>query len=180
MKPRLRLKRRLEGVTDYKARLALLKSGKFRLVVRKTYNNLIMQVVNYLPEGDEVLVTADLVELRRKFGWQAGANVSSAYLVGYILGKKAVKHKLPEAIVDLGLHPATKGGRVFAAVKGAVDAGFNVACNPDMFPSEERIKGKHIVAHANQAPKPTFAKYGIKPAELENHFNQVLNKVKEA
>ncbi|MBR9681372.1 MAG: 50S ribosomal protein L18 [Candidatus Altiarchaeota archaeon] len=161
MKRRVRFKRRRQGKTDYKARLTLLKSGKFRLVARKTSNNIIAQIVNYLPEGDEVMVSVDLIQLKKEFGWQGGSNVPAAYLVGYLLGQRAKKHKISEAILDVGMHPATKGGKMFAIVKGAIDAGLTVPCDEGVFPSEDRIKGKHI-----------------KDGDVEKQFEELKSKVK--
>ncbi|MBW1903638.1 MAG: 50S ribosomal protein L18 [Deltaproteobacteria bacterium] len=144
MKPRIKFKRRREGKTNYKTRLALLKSGKLLLVVRKTSNNIIAQIVNYLPEGDEIMASADLIQLRREFGWSGGSNVPAAYLVGKLLGVRAKKHKINDVVLDMGLHSSTKGNKIFAVVKGAVDAGLNIPCDESVFPSEDRLKGKHI------------------------------------
>ena len=160
MKRRVRFRRRREGKTDYKVRLGLLKSGQLRLVVRKTTNNVIAQIVNYIPKGDEVLVSADMVQLKKEFGWTGGANVPAAYLVGYLLGTKAKKHKFENAVLDIGLHSSTKGGKVFAVVKGAADAGLKVPCDEGVFPSEDRILGKHI------------------NDKIEKEFNAVKEKVK--
>jgi large subunit ribosomal protein L18 len=33
---------------------------------------------------------------------------------------------------------------MYAFAKGAIDAGLNVPCSEEMFPTEERIKGLHI------------------------------------
>ncbi len=144
MKRRIRFKRRREGRTDYKVRLNLLKSRRLRLVVRKTSNNITAQIVNYLPEGDEVMASADLVQLRREFGWQGGANVPAAYLVGYLVGVRARKHRIADAVLDMGMHSSTKGNKIFAVVKGARDAGLQIPCDEGMFPSEDRLKGRHI------------------------------------
>jgi large subunit ribosomal protein L18 len=46
--------------------------------------------------------------------------------------------------LDIGLHPATKGGIVFACLKGAVDAGLQTNYDADKLPSEERLTGKHL------------------------------------
>nr|AJS12529.1 50S ribosomal protein L18P [uncultured archaeon] len=48
-------KRRLEAKTDYKARLELLKSGKPRLVIRKTSRYIIAQIVLSENAQDKVL-----------------------------------------------------------------------------------------------------------------------------
>lgn len=48
--------------------------------------------------------------------------------------------------LDIGLARATKGNRVFAAMKGAIDGGIHIPHNPKIFPSqsekEEEDKGK--------------------------------------
>ncbi|HIH16519.1 MAG TPA: 50S ribosomal protein L18, partial [Candidatus Diapherotrites archaeon] len=96
-------RRRREERTNYKKRLALLKSGKLRLVVRKTNNNSIVQVVKYAQAGDECLVVAQSGELR-KLGWtRHTGNLPAAYLTGYLCGKKAKKQSLLEAVLDIGL-----------------------------------------------------------------------------
>jgi large subunit ribosomal protein L18 len=51
---------------------------------------------------------------------------------------------ISEGIADIGLHASTKGNRIYAAVKGVVDAGVDVPHSPEIFPAEERISGKHI------------------------------------
>ena len=56
--------RRLSGKTDYKARLALLKSGKPRLVVRKTNRYMIAQIISSDVAQDKVvlgLTSKDLI-----------------------------------------------------------------------------------------------------------------------
>ena len=40
-----------------------------------------------------------------------------------------------------------KGGRVFACLKGAVDAGLNIPHSDVILPSEGRIKGEHIAKY---------------------------------
>ena len=41
------------------------------------------------------------------------------------------------AYLDLGLVRATKGNRVFAAMKGAIDGGVHIPHNPKVFPSKK-------------------------------------------
>ncbi|MEM4756409.1 MAG: hypothetical protein QW594_04745, partial [Candidatus Woesearchaeota archaeon] len=47
-------RRRRSGKTNYTKRLGLLKSGKPRLVVRKTNTAFIVQLVKHQPNGDQV------------------------------------------------------------------------------------------------------------------------------
>jgi large subunit ribosomal protein L18 len=56
-------RRRHEGKTDYRARRALVISGKPRLVVRSTLKNVTAQIIVAKPHGDEVLVSAHSKEL---------------------------------------------------------------------------------------------------------------------
>jgi large subunit ribosomal protein L18 len=133
-------RRKREGRTDYRKRLALLKSRLPRLVVRKSNKHMIIQLVSYEPDGDKVLLTARSTELK-KFGWTgATGNIPAAYLTGYLLAKKAKKEK---AIVDIGYQIHQAGSRIYAAVKGAKDGGLDVACSEKVFPNEDRITGKH-------------------------------------
>lgn len=137
-------KRKFEGKTDYRKRLALLKSGKPRLVVRKTLNNCYVQVVQYGHEGDIVLAAAGSEELK-KLGWTLHrGNIPAAYLTGLLCGEKAKKKGVKEAIFDTGLHTTVKGSVIFAALKGAVDAGLSIQHTDDILPPEDRLKGKHI------------------------------------
>ena len=67
-----------------------------------------------------------------------------AYLTGLLAGKKAIKKGLKEGVLDIGLYTPRKGARIFAALKGVVDAGVKVPYGEEILPSEERIYGKHI------------------------------------
>ncbi|MBI1972556.1 50S ribosomal protein L18 [Candidatus Woesearchaeota archaeon] len=141
----LPLKRKRQGKTDYRVRLALLKSGKLRFVVRRSLKNVLIQVIQYAPEGDRVIVSASTKELQKNFGWDgARRNTPAAYLTGMLAGIKAKERKCGGAILDVGLQQVTKGSLIFAAVKGANDAGFMVPYNPEKMSSEERLQGKHI------------------------------------
>ena len=86
-------KRRLEGRTDYKARLYLLKSGKPRVIFRKTNRYLLAQIVVSEIAQDRVLVNVSTKDLI-KYGWPEKLSGSlkslpAAYLMGYLLVKKS-------------------------------------------------------------------------------------------
>jgi len=137
-------KRRRLGKTDYNKRLRLLTSKKPRLVVRRSLNYITAQIVEAGKEGDKTIVAASSKELK-KLGWQfACDNIPASYLAGLLVGSKAVKKGVKEAVLDAGLYTSTKGSRIYATVKGAKDAGLNVAVSEEVFPSEERISGKHV------------------------------------
>jgi len=141
---KVKFRRRRESKTDYKKRLALLKSGKARLVVRKGNNSLIVEAVSYEPSGDRVRAFFSSVALK-KMGWSGHTgNLPSAYLAGYTCAKKAMKAGVKEAVLDIGLLSPVHGSRPFAALKGAIDAGLKIPCDAAVFPKSDRISGKHI------------------------------------
>ncbi len=152
---RIQHKRRMQQKTNYKKRLALVKSGKPRLVIRKSLDNMRVQLVGFNAGGDKTLASAVSAELAA-LGWKMGSgNISAAYLTGLLAGARAKKAGINEAVPDLGLQTNTKGSRIYAALKGAVDAGLAVPHSEDILPSEERISGKHI--HGRKGIEKEFA-----------------------
>ena len=144
----MHFRRRREGKTDYAKRLALVKGGKTRLVVRKTNRSIIAQFVNYSEKGDVTVASATSKELQ-KHGFTGKCNSPSAYLTGLLAGRKALKKGVKEFILDVGLQSATKGSVVFAVLKGAVDAGLKTNFGEEKMPSQDRISGKHLNADQN-------------------------------
>jgi len=160
MKRIIKFKRRIEKKTYYKKRLALLKSGKVRLVIRKSLSNISVQFVNFKPEGDETIASAVSAELK-KFGWNRSGNIPAAYLTGLLAGKKAKEKNVTEAVLDFGLQTSTKGSRIYAALKGALDAGINIPHSKDILPSDDRIRGKHISEEISKQFDDVKKKIGV-------------------
>lgn len=157
-------RRKREGKTNYKKRIAYLSSGIPRLVVRKSLKNIIAQIIKYEPAGDKVLVSASSQELK-KLGWKlSGSNLPAAYLVGYLIGKKAKDAKINESILDLGLYQPIKGSKLYSALKGAIDAGLIVPHDASVIPKQERIEGKHISEY--------------KKIDVKKQFDEILIKIK--
>jgi large subunit ribosomal protein L18 len=183
---KLAFKRRREGKTNYGARLKLIALDKHRLVVRVTGNHTIAQIVDVQIEGDQTLVSAHSQELKN-IGWLAsGKNTSAAYLTGYLCGKKALKEGITEAVLDMGLATSTKGSRVYAVLKGAIDAGLEVPHNDVILPSEDRITGEHISQYAESLDKAEmekkFSQYiqrGLSPKDLPDHFQSIKEKIEK-
>ena len=147
MGPRYNVKprRRREGRTDYRKRLNLLRSGKTRLVVRKTLNNTIIQFIEYKEGGDNILVSANSSELKKKYGWKFSTSTTpAAYLTGLLAGKKAKDRGIGECVFDVGRHAPVKGSRIFASLKGVTDSGINCPHSEEKIPTEDRIMGKHL------------------------------------
>ncbi len=173
------LRRRREGKTNYKKRLKLLLSRKPRLVVRITNKRVIAQIVEYGSEGDITVAYADSKELE-KFGWKGDLNnTPAAYLTGLLIGKKALQKGVREAVLDIGLKTPSKGARVFATLKGAVDAGLAIPHSEEILPDEARIRGEHIASYYEQNPEmfSEYEKRGLKPSELPEHFEEVKSKI---
>ncbi|HIH10209.1 MAG TPA: 50S ribosomal protein L18 [Candidatus Diapherotrites archaeon] len=141
---KVKFRRRREFKTDYRKRLALLKSDKPRLVVRKTNNMTIVEVVSYKPAGDIVNAFFSSASLKKK-GWKGHTgNLPAAYLAGYACAKMALAAGVKQAVLDIGLTSPVHGSRPFAALKGAIDAGMEIPCDATVFPAAERLNGKHI------------------------------------
>ena len=60
-----------------------------------------------------------------------------------MFGKKAIEKGVKKMILDAGISRSTKGSKIYAAVKGAKDAGLDIECNEKVFPSESRILGEN-------------------------------------
>jgi len=151
-------RRRQAGLTDYHRRLKLLRGQKARAVVRISNTRTTCQLVNYVAHGDAVDVTVTGSDLVKKYGWPEGQSLKSvpaSYLVGYAMGKAACANGAEEAILDIGLASNSKGGRVYAALKGMIDAGLEIPHGDDVFPEDDRINGAHIDAAVAKAVEAT-------------------------
>ena len=177
------LKRRLEGKTNYARRLALLKSGKPRLVVRRSNNYLTVQLIEYKRNGDNTLAEFNSKKLD-KFGWNGNSSIPSGYLTGYALGKKAVKKGVKEAVLDIGLVTPVLKSKPFSVLKGVLDAGIKVPYDEKALPEENRLKGKSIEDYAKSLSEEKFnkrfsdyAKKNLDVKNLSKLFEEVKGKI---
>jgi len=164
----VKYKRRREGKTDYQARKGLVSqaknkynSPKYRLVVRFTNKDIVVQVVSAKISGDEVLTAAYSHELPR-YGIKHGlSNWAAAYATGLLCARRVLTKlnladkyegvaeptgelQLTEAIedgprpfkcyLDVGLKRTSTGSRVFGAMKGASDGGLYIPHSAKRFP----------------------------------------------
>lgn len=137
-------RRRREGRTNYYTRRKLLASHETRAVVRRSNKNITVQFANFEMNGDKIIASADTKQLKA-LGWEHSCScIPAAYLVGYAAGQKAKKAGVEYAVLDLGMQNPQHGGVLFAVAKGIIDAGIEVPASEDVFPSEDRINGKHI------------------------------------
>ncbi|EON99303.1 putative 60s ribosomal protein l5 protein [Phaeoacremonium minimum UCRPA7] len=164
-------KRRRSGKTDYYARKRLITQAKnkynapkYRLVVRFTNRDIIMQIVTSEITGDKVFASAYAHELKA-YGIEHGlTNWAAAYATGLLIARRVLKklgldedftgveeadgeYTLTEAAetddgerrpfkayLDVGLHRTSTGARVFGAMKGASDGGILIPHSENRFP----------------------------------------------
>ncbi|MBL7059170.1 50S ribosomal protein L18 [Candidatus Pacearchaeota archaeon] len=141
-------RRRRENKTDYAKRIRLLKSDSPRIVFRKTNKYIISQCVTSENAQDKIEFGAHSKELLN-YGWPkelTGSlkSLSAAYLTGLLLGRKIEKNKIKSPIIDFGMIRSLNKTKMYAFVKGILDAGIKIECNEKVLPEEDRISGKHM------------------------------------
>merc|ERR1712093_562342 len=174
-------KRRRVGKTDYYARKRLITQAKnkynapkYRLVVRFTNRDIVMQIVTSEITGDKVFCAAYSHELRA-YGIEHGlTNWAAAYCTGLLIARRVLKklgmdedfagveeadgeYKLTEAgvdedsrrpfkaFLDVGLARTSTGARIFGAMKGASDGGILIPHSENRFPGYD-IESKELDA----------------------------------
>ncbi len=156
-------RRRRENRTDYLARLKMLRSGKPRLVFRKTNKHIISQYVVSEEAKDKIILGITSKKLL-DYGWPESfkgslKSIPAAYLTGYLMAKKIQEKKLETPIVDFGMMRKLHKSKLFAFLKGFIEGGIKINCKEEAFPEEERIEGKSL--------KEDFSK----------HFNEIKSKI---
>lgn len=174
----VKYRRKREGRTHYKKRLELLKSGLTRLVIRRSNNTITFQFVTYHEDGDKVLLTYNSNKLS-EFGWNySKKSIPASYLAGLAAGKLAKEKGVSKAIADIGLQTPKKGSKIYAALKGVIDAGVIVPCSEDVFPSEERLSGQHIATLGDVAKNCTaYAKNNLDVTKVPDQFSATKEKI---
>ena len=179
-------RRKREGRTYYKQRLKMVVSERPRFIVRRSLNNFQAAIASYDQKGDKILLTVNTKALS-KLGWKGStSNLSSAYLVGLLAGKKAIEKGVKEAILDIGLIKNKKKGSIYAVLAGAVDAGLSIPFDPEVLPAKDRIEGAHIAKYALELKKDkdkyhrqfsNYVKKGLNPEDIVKHFNEIKGKI---
>lgn len=183
------LRRRREGKTDYYERIALLSSRKPRMVVRVSNKYVWVQFMQFDLKGDKVVAAAHSKELSKLYGWKGGGKSTCAvYLTSFLAAARALSKGVTEAVLDIGLRRPTKGARVFAALRGALDAGVHVPHSDEVLPSDERIKCEHVASYAAELNKNNPERYKrlfsaqiarLPPEEIPKNFDEVLENIKK-
>jgi large subunit ribosomal protein L18 len=176
-------RRRKKNLTNYPKRLALLKSMKHRMVVRKSNRDILVHFVSYAENGDVTVAAASSRELA-KFGWHCRGNTPTAYLTGLLAGKRAKEKGVDEFVPDIGLATPSKGAVAFASVKGAIDAGLKTKYEEGMV-DVGRIRGEHIAKYAASLKgKPeydklfsSYLKANFPPENIPDMFEKVKEEI---
>lgn len=173
--------RKRRKATDYRKRLKLLSSGKERLIIRKTSTQIIIQIASFREKGDAVLTSVSSGKLA-KYGWTLNPkNIPAAYLTGLLAGKLALSKNIKTAILDAGTQKPVNSGKIYAALKGVIDAGLEVPASKEIFPSEERLAGKHISGYLSSSKAPNqfslYKKNSIAPSKITEIFEAVKAKI---
>lgn len=186
---RVPYKRRRKKITDYSVRRVLASSEVPRLVFRSSNSWIQVQIITSEIIGDRVVTQANSKELIKNFGWHGGTkNTPTSYLVGFLAGVKALKKGVTKANLDNGLGTPTKGSKVFAAVKGFLDAGLEVPCSEGVLPDKDRIEGETLAKYIETVLEQhlegdhrfsIFLSRGLEPKDLVNHFRSVKSKLEE-
>jgi len=204
----VKYRRRREAKTDYYARKRLIlqdknkyASPKYRLVVRFTNRDIIVQIFSADLDHDACVAAAYAHELRR-YGLKLGlTNYAAAYCTGLLLARRVNKKfgldelypgkqevdgedynvsedadpsKSPfRALLDVGLARTTTGARVFGALKGACDGGLDIPHSDRRFPGSKDTEGEG--AQEKFEPNPERHKgyiYGQHVATYMKHLQK--------
>ncbi|MDE1873849.1 MAG: 50S ribosomal protein L18 [Candidatus Micrarchaeota archaeon] len=178
----VKFRRRRQGVTDYKKRLALVKSGLERVVVRKTNARILGQVIRYTEKGDIVSASANSDELAKKYGWPSRGNRPTAYLTGLMLAKKA--KGTGELVLDIGITTPVSGAIPFVFAKGCIDGGMKLKgsfeIKEEVYNSTQTAKYAEQLKAKPDALKRQFGGYiakNVQPESLPKLFNEVKEKI---
>lgn len=146
-------KRRRQGKTNYAKRLALIKSKKTKMLIRKSNKAIMIQFVDFAEIGDKTILTFHSKKLIKLFSWPAKRNVYTAYLTGLYAGKEAKKKNVDEFVLDIGLYAPTKGNVLFAALKGALDAGLKTNFDEEKIPLQKLNAPPENIKHLFEQTK---------------------------
>jgi large subunit ribosomal protein L18 len=179
------LKRIRTHKTSYRKRQALLISKQDFVTIKVTNQNVIAQILKPEIRGDIVRVSTHSRELRR-YGWKGSLNsLPACFLVGLVLGRKALEKGVDKAILYIGNKPFTS--RIAACMKGIVQAGINIPISSESYPTEHRINGQHIAEYALKIKTEDINKYnryfssllkeGFVPENYQSHVEEITARI---
>lgn len=183
------LKRRYLKKTNYRKKLASIKTDKPRFFIKRTLSNFHIQIIEYKPGGDKTITEVTSKGLL-KYGWKCNtSNISAAYLTGMLAALAAKKKGIDRAIVDIGMQQSISGSSLYAAAAGAKDAGLKIEISNEVIPSKDRISGKHVALFAkklrtenSEKYKKQFSNYisqGVDPEKIPEYVEETKKKITE-
>jgi large subunit ribosomal protein L18 len=179
------LKRIRTHKTNYRKREALLISKLDFVTIKISNQNVIAQVLKPEIQGDIVRVSTHSRELRR-YGWKGSLNsLPACFLVGLVLGRKALEKGVEKAVLYIGNKPFTS--RIAACMKGIVQAGINIPISSESYPTEHRLNGQHIAEYALKIKTEDINKYnkyfssllkeGLVPENYQSHVEEITARI---
>lgn len=179
------LKRIRTHKTNYRKREALLISKLDFVTIKISNQNVIAQVLKPEIQGDIVRVSTHSRELRR-YGWKGSLNsLPACFLVGLVLGRKALEKGVDKAVLYIGNKPFTS--RIAACMKGIVQAGINIPISSESYPTEHRLNGQHIAEYALKIKTEDINKYnkyfssllkeGLVPENYQSHVEEITARI---
>ena len=179
------LKRIRTHKTNYRKRQALLISKQDFVTIKISNQNVIAQVLKPEIQGDIVRVSTHSRELRR-YGWKGSLNsLPACFLVGLVLGRKAMEKGVDKAVLYIGNKPFTS--RIAACMKGIVQAGINIPISSESYPTEHRLNGQHIAEYALKIKTENIDKYnkhfssllreGLVPENYQSHVEEITARI---
>ena len=179
------LKRIRTHKTNYRKREALLISKQEFVTIKISNQNVIAQVLKPEIQGDIVRVSTHSRELRR-YGWKGSLNsLPACFLVGLVLGRKALEKGVDKAVLYIGNKPFTS--RIAACMKGIVQAGINIPISSESYPTEHRLNGQHIAEYALKIKTEDINKYnkyfssllkeGLVPENYQSHVEEITARI---
>jgi large subunit ribosomal protein L18 len=179
------LKRIRTHKTNYRKREALLISKQDFVTIKISNQNVIAQVLKPEIQGDIVRVSTHSRELRR-YGWKGSLNsLPACFLVGLVLGRKALEKGVDKAVLCIGNKPFTS--RIAACMKGIVQAGINIPISSESYPTEHRLNGQHIAEYAHKIKTEDINKYnkyfssllkdGLVPENYQSHVEEITARI---
>jgi large subunit ribosomal protein L18 len=157
------------------------------VTIKITNQNVIAQVLKPEIQGDIVRVSTHSRELRR-YGWKGSLNsLPACYLVGLVLGRKALEKGVDKAVLYIGNKPFTS--RIAACMKGIVQAGINIPISSESYPTEHRLNGQHIAEYALKIKTEDINKYnkyfssllreGLIPENYRSHVEEITARIQK-
>jgi len=145
---KIQKRRRRENKTDYAKRIKLLKSGRARVIFRKTNKYLISQYISSKQAQDKVEIGVNSKDLI-SYGWPKEfqgslKSLPAAYFLGLLIGKKITEKKLKTPIIDFGMIRNLHKTKIYSFLKGIIDSGIKIKYKEETFPDKDRIFGKHL------------------------------------